>query len=147
MIQPLRRVHARAFLALSIFLPILFIGGVRSRRTSPASPTTQAQAHTSSALSERTIVIDGARVSVKVFREGAGAAVEITCSPELLAPDVLIYASTSESKTDVPTDAVLLGTFVSGKTYRLPSANSRFVLLYSLPRKELLAAFRAGDER
>jgi hypothetical protein len=73
--------------------------------------------------------------------------VEITSSPELLAPDVLVYASTSNSKSDVPADAVLLGSFVSGKTYRLPLGNSRFVLLYSLPRKELLATFAAGDER
>ncbi len=92
-------------------------------------------------------MIDGARVTARVFREGTDTAVEINSSPELLAPDVLVYASTSESKSDVPSDAVLLGTFVPGKTYRLPSANSRFVLLYSLPRKELLAAFRAGDDR
>ena len=147
MIQPLRRVHARAFLALGIFLPVLFIAGVRSRRTSVASPVAQTQVHTSSAPSERTIAIDGARVTAKVFRDGASTAVEITSSPELLAPDVLVYASTSESKSDVPSDAVLLGTFVSGKTYRLPSANSRFVFLYSLPRTELLTTFRAGDER
>src|SRR5689334_17415882 len=147
MIQPLQRVHARAFLALGIFLPILFVAGVRSRRTFNALPAAQKQAHTSSALSERTIMSDGTRLTAKVFREGASAAVEITASPELLAPDVLVYASTSESKSDVPAEAVLLGTFVSGKTYRLPSGNSRFVLLYSLAGKELLAAFAAGDER
>lgn len=147
MIQPLRRVHARAFLALGIFLPILFVAGVRSRRVSGATPVAQTQPHTSSAFSERTVTVDGARVTAKVFREDASTAVEITSSPELLAPDVLVYASTSESKSDVPSDAVLLGTFASGKTYRLPSANSRFVLLYSLPRKELLTTFAAGDER
>jgi hypothetical protein len=147
MIQPLRRVHARAFLALGIFLPILFVAGVRSRRTFAALPTAQMQAHTSSAFSERTIAIDGARVAAKVFRTEAATAVEITSSPELLIPDVLVYASTSESKSDVPADAVLLGAFTSGTTYRLPSTNSRFVLLYSLPRKELLAAFAVGDER
>lgn len=147
MIQPLRRVHARAFLALGIFLPMLFVAGVTSRRTSTALPTAQMQAHTSPALSERTITIDGARVTAKVFREGTGTSMEISSSPELLAPDVLVYASTSESKSDVPTDAVLLGPFVSGKAYRLLCVNSRFVLLYSLPRKELLATFAAGDGR
>jgi hypothetical protein len=145
MIQPLRRVHARAFLALGIFLPILFIAGVRSRRISASVPIARTQA--TSALSERTITIDGARVTAKVFREGTGTSVEISSTPELLVPDVLVYASTSEPKNDVSTDAVLLGPFVSGKAYRLPSVNSRFVLLYSLPRKELLATFAAGDER
>ena len=147
MIQPLRRVHARAFLVLGIFLPILFVAGVRSRRTSSASPVGQAQEHTFAALSERTITIDGARVTAKVFPHGASTVMQFSSSPELLAPDVLVYASTSEPKNDVSTDAVLLGVFVSGKTYRLPSANSRFVLLYSLPRKELLATFAAGDGR
>ena len=147
MIQPLRRVHARAFLALGIFLPILFVAGVRSRRTSAATPVAQTQTHTTSALSERTTTIEGARVTAKVFREGTDTAVEINSRPELLAPDVLVYASTSESKSDVLADAVLLGPFVSGRTYRLPSTNSHFVLLYRLPRKELLATFRAGDER
>jgi hypothetical protein len=147
MIQPLRRVHARAFLALGIFLPILFVAGVRSRRISSSVRVAQAQTHASPALSERTIAMDGARITAKVFRDGGNAAVEITSSPELLAPDVLVYASTSNSKSDVPADAVLLGSFVSGKTYRLPLGNSRFVLLYSLPRKELLATFAAGDER
>ena len=147
MIQPLRRVHARAFVALGIFLPILFIAGVKSRRISASVPIAQAQTHATSALSERTITVDGARVTAKVFREGKGTSMEISSSPELLAPDVLVYASTTEPKNDVSTDAVLLGSFVSGKAYRLPSANSRFVLLYSLPRKELLATFAAGDER
>jgi hypothetical protein len=147
MIQPLRRVHARAFLALGIFLPILFIAGVRSRRISASVPIAQGRTQATSALSERTITIDGARVTAKVFREGTGTSVEISSTPELLVPDVLVYASTSEPKNDVSTDAVLLGPFVSGKAYRLPSVNSRFVLLYSLPRKELLATFAAGDER
>jgi hypothetical protein len=145
MIQPLRRVHARTFLVLGIVLPILFVAGVRSRPTSPTSPV--AQAHTSSAPSARTTTTDGTRVTARVFREDTNTAVEITSTPELLAPDVLVYASPSESKGEVPADAVLLGTFVSGKTYRLPSANSRFVLLYSVPRKELLASFSAGGER
>jgi hypothetical protein len=147
MIQPLRRVHARAFLALGIFLPILFIAGVRSRRISASVPIAQARTQATSALYERTITIDGARVTAKVLREGTGISVEISSTPELLVPDVLVYASTSEPKNDVSTDAVLLGPFVSGKAYRLPSVNSRFVLLYSLPRKELLATFAAGDER
>jgi hypothetical protein len=147
MIQPLRRVHARAFLALGIFLPILFIAGVKSRRISASVPIAKAQTHATSALSERTITVDGARVTAKVLRDGASTAMQISSSPELLAPDVLVYASTSEPKNHVSTDAVLLGAFVSGKTYRLPSANSRFVLLYSLPRRQLLAAFRAGDGR
>src|SRR5215470_19129998 len=142
MIQPLRQVHARMFLALGVVLPILFVVGVRSRRI----PTTKAhtEIHMSPANAERTILIDGTRLAARVFRDASGTTVEINSSPDLLAPDVLVYASASESKHDVPPDAVLLGSFVSGKIYRLPSANSRFVLLYSLPRRELLGAFPAG---
>lgn len=147
MIQPLRRVHARAFLFFGIFLPILFIAGVKSRRISASAPIIHAQMHTASAVSERAIAIDGARATAKIFLDGESTVVEFTSNPELLAPDVLVYASTTESKGDVPPDAVLVGTFVSGRTYRLPSGNSRFVLLYSLARKELLATFAAGDER
>jgi len=147
MIQPLRRVHARAFLVLGIFLPVLFVAAVRSRRVSASTPIAPAQKRAPSAFPERTITIDGTRVTATVLRDGASTAVEVSFSPELLAPDVLVYRSTSESKGELPADAVLLGTFVSGKTYRLPTANSRFVLLYSLPRKELLATFAAGDER
>jgi len=147
MIRPLRRVHASAFLVLGVFLPVLFIAGVRSRRTPASMPIAQGQKPSSAAFSERTIAIQGARVTAKNFRDGATAAVEISSSPELLAPDILVYASTTESKNDVPGDAVLLGGFVSGHIYRLPSANAQFVILYSLPRKELLATFAAGDER
>jgi len=145
MIQPLRQVHAWMFLALGIVLPILFVAGVRSRRI----PTAEAQTETrtSRAEAEHTILIDGTRLAVRVFRDASGNAVEIRSSPELLAPDVLVYASASESKHDVPSDAVLLGAFVSGKTYRLPSANWRFVVLYSVARRELLGAFPAGAER
>jgi len=147
MIQPLRRVHAQAFLVLGIFLPVLFIAGVRSRRISASVPVAPAQTPRPSALFERTTAIDGARVTAKMFRQGADTAVEISSRPELLAPDVLVYASSSEPGSDVPADATLLGTFVSGKTYRLPSAQARFVFFYSLPRKKLFATFAAGDLR
>ena len=145
MIQPLRRIHGRMFLALGIVLPILFVAGVRSRRI----PTAKAHAEisTSPTNGEHAILIDGTRLAARVFRDASGTAVELRSSPELLAPDVLVYASASESKQDLPVDAVFLGAFVSGKTYRLPSANSRFVLLYSLPRRERIAAFPAGAER
>jgi hypothetical protein len=110
-------------------------------------PITPAQTHASPPLSEHTVAVNGARVIAKVFREGASTAVEITSGPGLIAPDVLVYASASESGGSVPAGAMLLGTFTSGKFYRLPAANSRFVLLYSLPRKEVLATFAIGDER
>jgi len=86
-------------------------------------------------------------IVLPILRDASGSTVEISSSANLLVPDVLVYASTSESKRDVPADAVLLGAFVSGKTYRLPSANSRFVLLYSLARRELLGVFPAGAAR
>ena len=145
MIQPLRQVHARMFLALGIVLPILFVAGVRSRRI--PTPKAHTDIGTSPANAEHTVLIGGARLAARVFRDGSGAAVELSSSSALLAPDVLVYASTSESKQDLPVDAVLLGAFVSGKIYRLPSANSRFVLLYSLPRRERIATFPAGAER
>jgi hypothetical protein len=132
------------FLALGIVLPILFVVGVRSRRI----PTSKAQTETrtSPANPEHTILIDGTRLGARVFRDASGTAVEISSSSELLAPDVLVYASASESKRDLPADAVLLGAFVSAKTYRLPSAHSRFVLLYSLARNEVLGAVPVGAE-
>ena len=145
MIQPLRQVHARMFLALGIALPILFVAGVRSRCISTAKAHTEIR--TSPPNAERTILIDGTRLTVRVFRDDSGTTVEISSSSSLLAPDVLVYATGSESKHDVPPDAVFLGSFSSGKIYRLPSPNSRFVLLYSLARRELLAAFPAGAER
>jgi len=143
MIQPLRQIHGRMFLALGIVLPILFVAGVRSRRI----PTSKAQteARTSPANAERTILIGGIRLGARVFRDASGTGIEISSSSELLAPDVLVYASAGESK-QLPSDAVLLGAFVSGKAYRLPSGNSRFILLYSLARRELLGAFPAGAE-
>jgi len=144
MIQPLRQVHARIFLALGIALPILFVAGVRSRRI----PTYKAHAETRTSLAnaEHTILIDGTRLAARFFRDASGTAVEINSSADVLTPDVLVYASASESKHDVPPDTVLLGTFVSGRIYRLPRENARFVLLYSLARRELVGAFPAGAE-
>jgi len=147
MIQPLRQVHARMFLALGIVLPVLFIAGVRSRRIPAVKAHTKMRTSPANAEQEHTVLNDGTRLAARVFRDASGTAVEISSSSDLLAPDVLVYASASESKHDVPPDAVLLGSFISGNTYRLPSANSRFVLLYSLARKELLGAFPAGAER
>ena len=145
MIQPLRQVHAGMFLVLGIVLPILFVAGVRSRRIPTAKA--QSETRTSPANAEHTILIGGTRLSARVFRDASGTAVEISSSSEFLAPDVLVYASASESKRDLPADAVLLGAFVSGKTYRLPSANCRFALVYSLARSEVLGAFPVGAER
>jgi hypothetical protein len=145
MIQPLRRVHERMFLALAIVLPILFVAGVRSRQISKSNMPVAA--HTPLATAQHTLLINGTRVAARFFRDGSGTTVEFNFSADLLVPDVLVYASASESKRDVPADAVLLGAFVSRETYRLPSENSRFVLLYSLARRELLGTFPAGDER
>ena len=145
MIQPLRRVHARMFLALGIVLPILFIAGIRSRRFPAGNAHTEIS--TTPQNVEHTILIHGTRLAGRVFNDASGTAFEIRSSPELLAPDVLVYASASETKNDVPSGAVLLGPFVSGKTYRLPSANSRFVLLYSVAGNELLGAVPAGTDR
>jgi hypothetical protein len=133
------------FLALGIVLPILFVAGIRSRRIPTARAHTEVR--TSPANAERPIPGDGTRLAARVFHDASGSTVEISSNSRLLAPDVLVYACASESKHDIPADAVLLGPFVSGKTYRLPSANSRFVLLYSLARRELLGAFPAGAER
>ena len=145
MIQPLRQVHARMFLGLGIVLPILFVAGVRSRRI--PTPKAHTDIGTSPANAEHTVLIGGARLAARVFRDASGAAVEISSSSELLAPDVLVYASASESKDHVPADAVLLGAFVSRKTYPLPSANTRSVLLYSEAHREVLGAFPVGAER
>ncbi len=145
MIQPLRRIHGRMFLVLGIVLPILFVAGVRSRRIPTGKAHTETR--TSPANGEHTILIDGTRLAARVFRDASGTAVEISSSSELLAPDVLVYASASESKDNVPADAVLLGAFVSGKTYRFPSANARSVLLYSEAHREVLGAFPVGAER
>jgi hypothetical protein len=141
MIEPLRKIHARAFHTLGIVLPLLVVGGVRHRQPLPGAPPQRFQFSNLAPLAEQTLQVNGSRAKLGVFESREGIAFHISSGNDLHAPDVLVYASAAEPKEMVRGDAKLLGEFAPDKLYRLSGDEFRFVFLYSLGHQQVLASF------
>ena len=141
MIQPLRQLHRRLFPFLGVGLPILLVAGVASRQSLPNTPAKHSESSDLTQLAEQTLRLDGTPVRLGILRNREGIAFHITSGNALNAPDVLVYASTTESRETVSGDARLLGEFAADKLYRLPGDEFRFVVLYSLGHQQVLASF------
>ena len=151
MIHPLRTTHCSMFLALALFLPVLFVSGLFSRHKWPTKPTPDSiQLRADEvAVSEQTANLNGRKFAVRIFADRSNQdELEIQLSPtlSLVIPDVLVYWSETESTPELSANARLLGPFSPTDHYRLPAeARGRgFIVLYSLAQKQVLGSFSMG---
>ena len=138
MIQPLRAVHRRAFVALALVLPaILLIGlGARRSRLGPSAhatdiPDTGNMVRESSTLWPKHSI--QSRFYSKTDRP-LDTYVVLLPAEELNEPDLLLYWATSAQQENIlPGETRLLGAFTRGKAFPLPLNENRagYLILFS----------------
>jgi hypothetical protein len=153
MIQPLRKLHRRMFLALLLILPVLFVSGLLSRHEWPSAGLSLAKGpiRTDKIVSPRTAVLAGNEFDVRILDEGSGTSgwsLELVPHSPLVAPDVLVYWSKASAASELPAGAELIGAFELNRVYRLPMQKMQdghgFIVLYSLAQKQTLGSFAIG---
>jgi hypothetical protein len=140
MIQPLRSVHRRAFLALAAILPtILVVGLIARHRNAPvAGDTREAPERTGGS----NVASHWQKHSIDTYFYASPASegeIAIVLVPQLPLedPDLLLYWNT-DSSADL-SQARLLGPFVKGKRYSLPASERRGeLMLYSLAHRAVI---------
>lgn len=137
MIQSLRRTHARAFFVLGFTLPVLLFAAVASRPSLPRAVPV-APAVGLAPTTEQTFPVNDSVLRIRTFRDNGRIALQISPAKALLEPDVLVYASASEPKDFIGSDAAFLGDFAPDKLYRLPAEGARFISLYSLAHQKVV---------
>ena len=130
MIQPLRAVHRRAFVALAVVLPAILLLGLEARR-----PHFNLDTHVLSAVDTGNTV----RLSTTLWEKHSIQSkfynkpdrpqdIYLVLQPtqELNEPDLLIYWVTNAPQGNVlPADAQLVGAFATGKALLLPLEENR----------------------
>ncbi len=145
MIQPLRTVHRRAFVALAFVLTTILLVGIGARRP-PRRPTARPAEMPASAYL--------LRKSAKLWRKQAiqsglysdSKNPQVTYlvfepAQELNDPDLLLYWARAEPQGNtLPAPARLLGAFAAGKAFALPRDAERdgHLVLYSLAHQEVV---------
>jgi hypothetical protein len=147
MIQPLRIIHRRAFVASAVVLPIIFISGIASRQALPEAPAIPSQTPSLTKPSEHSFSAGRVKLTARVFKDSGTLTLQISTATPFLAPDVLVYFSSNPPDQAPASDAVFLGIFTPGQLYRLPKNRSGNVTLYSLAEKQILASFSVGDSQ
>ena len=125
MIQPLRAVHRRTFVALALLLPtILLMGlGARRPRLGPGTNVTDIQG-TGDIVSESSDLWQKHSIRSKFYSKPdrpLDRYVELLPAQELNEPDLLLYWAASAPEGNVlPGDAQLLGAYSTGRAFLLP---------------------------
>ncbi len=144
MIQPLRTVHRRAFVALAVVLPAILLVGLRARHPSQRSSAPAARLPASAYLVRKSESLWQKHTIQSEFYSVSKSPGDIfvVLNPvvlhppqEAIEPDLLLYWSTDQPQGDsVPAHARLLGAFVAGKAFTLPLSLERtgYLVLFSL---------------
>jgi len=125
MIQPLRTVHRRAFVALALVLPaILLMGlGARRPRLRPGANATDVQG-TGNMVSESGNLWQKHSIRSKFYRKPdrpQDTYVVLLPAQELNEPDLLLYWAAKPPEENVlPGDTQLLGALTAGRPLLLP---------------------------
>ncbi len=139
MIQPLRTVHRRAFVALAVVLPIILAAGLGARlprlHPRPLAAEVPASAHLLKTADTqwrrygiRTAFYGDSKSSSRIY-------VVLTAAPELGEPDLLLYWTDNDVQGEtLPAQARLLGPVVSGRAFALPQniGQTSHLVIYSL---------------
>src|SRR5215470_5733745 len=142
MIQPLRSMHRRGWLALALVLPTVLVVGLTARR-----PLSRADSKTYNSQPRQPIRQSDhlwakhAIHSAFITDTSHPATVQVVLEPlgDLSVPDLLVYWSPELSGSDsLPTNAVLLGAFENSKPLQLQESNAKgFLVLYSLSHQSV----------
>jgi hypothetical protein len=130
MIQPLRAVHRRAFVALALVLPaILLIGlGARPPRLGPSAHATDVP-DTGNMVRESSTLWQKHSILSRFYRKPDSPLdtyVVLLPAEELNEPDLLLYWVTNAPEGDVlPAGARFVDAFATGKAFLLPLEEKR----------------------
>jgi hypothetical protein len=138
MIQPLRAVHRRAFVALAVMLPsILLIGlGARRPRLGPGANATDLQG-TGNMVGESSNFWQKHSIRSQFYSKPdrpVDKYVVLLPAQELNEPDLLLYWATNAPQGNIlPGDAQLVGAFTTGKAFLLPldEKGAGYLVLFS----------------
>ncbi len=125
MIQPLRVVHRRAFVALALVLPMILLIGLGARH-----PHLGLSAHATAVPDTGNVVGEASNLWQKHSIQSRfyskpdrplDTYIVLLPAQELNEPDLLLYWATNAPQGNVlPGEAQLLGTFTTGKAFLLP---------------------------
>lgn len=149
MIQPLRSVHRRAFLLLAFVLPLVLLAGLEARRPGRPSSVPVGQLPSSVHLVRRSDTLWQKHAIKTEFYNDPNhpGDIEVALYPvqELNEPDLLLYWSLDQPTAEsLPAGAQLLGSFVAGKVFTLPTNVDRagYLALFSLPHQTVYDSAR-----
>ena len=134
MIQPLRAIHRRAFVALAVVLPAILLLGLGARR-----PRLNLDTHATNTADTGNMVRESSDLWQKHAiqskfdrRSNRPQDIYLVLQPsqELSEPDLLLYWVTNAPQGNVlPADAQLVAAFTTGKAFLLPLEGNRAVHL------------------
>lgn len=130
MIQPLRVVHRRAFVALALVLPAILLIGLGARRPRLGSSTHATDVSgTSNIVRESSTLWQKHPIQSKFYNKSDRPQdIYLVLQPaqELNEPDLLLYWVTNAPEGNVlPAGAQFVGAFTTGKAFLLPLQEKR----------------------
>src|SRR6266496_3151040 len=138
MIQPLRAVHRRAFVALALVLPAILLIGLGARR-----PRLGLSAHATDVQDSENMVRESSTlwqkhsIQSRFYRKPdrpLDMYVVLSPAEELNEPDLLLYWATNSPQGNVlPGEAQLVSAFTTSKAFLLPLNQKRagYLVLFS----------------
>ena len=145
MIQPLRTVHRRTFVTLTLVLPaILLIGlGARHSRSGPTARATDVPVG-AYVVRESSNLWQKHSIHSKFYSRSDGSQdiyLVLQSAEGLNEPDLLLYWDANAPQRNILSgEAQLLGAFSAGKVFRLPSNEKRagYLVLFSPAHQTVL---------
>ena len=147
MIQPLRVVHRRAFVALALVLPAILLIGLGARRPGldPRARPIDAP-DTGKIVRESSNLWQKHSIQSRFYRNPDGALdtyVVLLPAEELNEPDLLLYWANNAPQGNVlPADAQLVGAFTTGKAFLLEEKRAGHLVLFSLAHQTVFDTAR-----
>ena len=145
MIQPLRAVHRRVFVALAFVLPAILLIGIGGRRPRPHPGTRAAQLPAAVTFVEKSDGLWRKHAIQSDFYSDFDHPHEIyvVLQPvqDMNEPDLLLYWTVNQPSGNVlPAHPHLLGTFAAGKSFVLPqdAGHTGHLVLYSLAHQAVV---------
>jgi hypothetical protein len=147
MIQPLRAVHRRAFVALALVLPAILLIGLGARRPRLGPSTYAADVpDTANMVRESSTLWQKHSIQSKFYRKPdrpLDTYVVLLPAEELNEPDLLLYWATNPPRGNVlPANAQLVGTFTMTRVFLPPLNEERagYLILFSLAHQTVFDA-------
>jgi hypothetical protein len=146
MIQPLRTVHRHVFIALAALLPIIVAAALIARHQVPgARPATFSIPQDAIRLKQASATWNKGSFDTEFYSEPKNPSqvlAALKTRRNLDSPDLLLYWSEADANSQDLNAARLLGSFVAGKSYKLPATDGGTLVLYSLAHREIVDSAR-----